>query len=527
MAEGKGMQSMLGIGGAVIVASAAWFGATTFVRSNLPMLNAPEHRTLSKPVRTVIESAYEAHTQQPTDVLTLERLARAYHANAMPRAALDVYAELIERDGEARWHYLIALIHDELGDSAAARSALEQYVEKRSNDPLAWYKLGESYFNARRFEDAQRAYATARIHLDVAPNNPPRPAIHDLEHYIRLGEARILFDQARYDAVVETLLPTIATTQLFGPAYRMLGRAAEAMNDELRATASYATADTLPPFTPPVDHRIDRLSEFSTSSTWLLREGNQARNKGDFAWAEILLRKTYELYPDDADVVSELGLLYVLLDEPNELIPLLPEILSGTPKHSATIVRLGSELARRGAAEPAIACLERARELSDSRANVHLNLGTAYAMASRFADAEASFRAALDRDPSMYRAKANLVRSLNDQKKFEQAIPVAIEATAQQPNDLESWRQLTIALVEGGSDEQKRMEIDRMLRQIRQFQLNQRQDEFLAMCELILAIEPNNPAVLALYGAMGLDRPKPTETDPANEIDETPKDSDG
>jgi tetratricopeptide (TPR) repeat protein len=397
--------------------------------------DAAELKTLTPPAADAVLEAEQALAKKPMSSAYAEHLFTTYHANGLSRRALAGYERQVTATDDPRWLYLAALVHEEFGESARAREKLDAFVQREPDDALAWYKLGEACFNARDLDAAYHAFANALDNPETWEPRGPRPPVHALASYIRLGQARILFDQARYQQVVETLLPVLAATQDFGPAYRMVGRALEAQRDHERAAQAFAAADALPPFTPPVDPTIDRLSEASQSSAWLLKESNVARNKGDFAWAEHLLKRAVALDATDADAASELALLYVLMDDVESMKPLMPVIINGTPSHSATLVRIGNALAQRNEASRAVVLLEKARSMTGDRANIHLNLGTAYAIAGDLPKAEASFREALRLEPESYSAKANLARSLFDQRNFESFLPIALDALDDRPAD--------------------------------------------------------------------------------------------
>src|SRR5262249_32322866 len=98
-----------------------------------------------------------------------------------------------------------------------------------------------------------------------------------------------------------------------------------------------------------------------------------------------------------------------------------------------------------GRTEPAIAHFTRSLALTPS-AQAHYNLGTAYAMAHRLAEAESSFRDALSLDPAYAKAHNNLGNVLLALGRNEQAIQEFREAVRLQPDSEAAKKNLAAAL---------------------------------------------------------------------------------
>src|SRR5262245_50180463 len=82
---------------------------------------------------------------------------------------------------------------------------------------------------------------------------------------------------------------------------------------------------------------------------------------------------------------------------------------------------LGLIAANAQRAEVAVDYLSRAIALDPTNAEGHNNLGAVFMQEGRWAEAEACFRRATDRQPAFAAAQSNLAKALYDQQKLEEA----------------------------------------------------------------------------------------------------------
>lgn len=136
--------------------------------------------------------------------------------------------------------------------------------------------------------------------------------------------------------------------------------------------------------------------------------GDALMDQGRYGEAERHFRRAIEIGPPVYLDPHNLGASLVILDRPQEARDLFEEALRLKPEYRPSWVLLGDASLTLQEPQRAIEAYREAHRLGENSPRFHTNFGIAFAMAGRFAEAEAEFNAALGKAPSYAPALFNL-----------------------------------------------------------------------------------------------------------------------
>jgi Flp pilus assembly protein TadD len=258
--------------------------------------------------------------------------------------------------------------------------------------------------------------------------------------------------QGNANSARELLENVTQTAPAFGPAYRVLGSAYEALGRSEDAKRSIRRADRLAVYDPYFDPMIDALVRESRSSTFLLQQAASADITTNGAWREYLIRRALEFDPENSDALYELASMLRVLRRYDEALALLERHERTAPGDFQVLADIGrclSGLQRFGEAE---AVLRRALAAQDD-ANTHYDLGFVLDRTGRLPEAVAEYQRALDRNPNHRDALNNLGVALARQNRFGPAALQFSRLVAVDPDNADAHTNLgAILLTEGSRD---------------------------------------------------------------------------
>ena len=124
--------------------------------------------------------------------------------------------------------------------------------------------------------------------------------------------------------------------------------------------------------------------------------------------ALLALQNATKLLPDDADALTNFGIVLTDLGRLDEAVVICRRALEIKPDYARAHNNLGNALLDLGRFDEAAACFYRALEIKHDYARAHNNLGNALDKLGRLDDAMASYRRALDMQPDYAGAHHNL-----------------------------------------------------------------------------------------------------------------------
>jgi tetratricopeptide (TPR) repeat protein len=438
---------------AVIVAIAA-AGIGFRVRSRaaasarLPQL--PDTTWQAEAVARHLSEADRIARRSPSSPAAVGALGMAYHADLFYDAAAAAYQAAVRlAPDDLQWNYLLALVHVERGEAAAAASRLRDIVAVNPGLALVWLRLGDAEFKRARYKEADEAYAHAESttgRFDVAAGPGRRDPI-PFAAYAALGRARVAAQHGEIDRARQVLEKLVADAPRFGAAHRLLGDTYERLGSADNAARHVARAAALPAYNAAPDPMVDALARESRRSVLLLKQASAADPTRDAAWREYLIRRALEFDGANPDVVYEAGALYQQLKRPAEALPYFQRHLDMVTDDQQTLVQIGkcySDLGKFGEAE---AHLRRALALSDDAVGEY-NLGYVMEQTGRADEAERQYRRALALNPGLAAAQTNLGTALAARGRLGEAVDHLSEAVRLEPGSAAARNNLGALLLQ-------------------------------------------------------------------------------
>jgi tetratricopeptide (TPR) repeat protein len=403
--------------------------------------------------------------RDPGSASAVGALCVAYHADLFYDHAERCYARAEELSPqEWRWTYYRALARGERGGSDALASGMRRVVALAPDYGPTWLRLGEAEFKEGRYDRAEEAWRRASLSAEPERLPPAGAPAHlaspQISSYAALGLARVALSRGDAERARQLLEPLISTAPRFGPAFRLLGDSYARSGRTADAERAVDHAGRLPPYAPYADPLVDALARESRSSTFLLRQAQEADLTANAAWAEYVMRRGLEFDPDNPDVVFTLGRILRTGERNAEALELFLRYQQLVPGDFLALGQIGNCFAALRRYEEAEAYLRRAIEHLDD-APTHYNLGLVMALVGRPAEAVAEYERALDRDANHLEARSNLAAMLVRQGQLDRASRQLETVLKLEPENANAHTNLGLVFAQRG-------QIDRAVRELRE-----------------------------------------------------------
>lgn len=450
----------------LLVYAAAEARRSAYARQ-LPRL--PDLTRQTTPVSEHIGAADRAARANPGSTAAVGALCLAYHADMFYDEADLCYALAQRRDpSEWRWTYYRALAHGDRGSGDGLAQGMREVVAAVPDFGLAWWRLGEAEFKGGRYDRAEEAYrrATTAAELPVVPEAaqiPRHVAGASVSAHASVGIARLALMRGDAESARRMLERVTSEARGFGPAWRLLGDAYEALGRAADATRAVRTADRLPTGTYYADPMVDALLRESRHTTFLLQEAAKTDVQVDAAWREFLTRRALEFDRSNADVVHELATLLRALGRHEEALELLWRHQQLLPGDAQGLADIGQSLARLGRFTEAGSYLRRALE-ADDNPNTRYDRAVVLAQLGRTDEAVAEYERALDLNPNHLNARNNLAATLARLGKLREAEVHLERVLAAAPEHADAHTNLGIVFAARGQFDRAARELQEALR---------------------------------------------------------------
>lgn len=348
---------------------------------------------------------------RPDFALAYRNLGEALAARQALTAAASAFetaAQLDPSDAEALARFGdLALQRRQLAQAERAYSAA---LDAEPHHSGAWYGLGETRRRQGRSADAERAYRRA---IEIRPG--------DAAPHVGLGIA--LYDRGEVEEPERLYRRAIALNAKEPSAYHNLGNL-------------YREAHRNPDAAEQWFSRALELSPKDGES--LCGLALVAKDRGDLAEAELLLRQAVELAPDSSNIHNNLGEVLRQRGFVDEAYAQYRKAIDLDPDDPAPYGNVGILQAERGRfaeAESMFRVLVE-RSTGSARLPALVNLASVCAEQGKLEEAEGHFRQALAQAPRHPRVAQSLAAFLADhERKLEEALRLANQALAADPDN--------------------------------------------------------------------------------------------
>ena len=344
------------------------------IRSQIPELS--DTSLLSKPVAEQIAQALETAHHKPSSE-NLGMLGMVYHSCASYEEAAKCYNLAIRRSGsDWKWRYYLGYLKKEMGESEAVIENFSRVLRKNPDIDIAWYYIGEEYYNLRKNELAEEALSKITSPRNMNPNSKVSTRIDHfpINIYAMFQLGRIYFETGRNDLAVKTLDEILKVNPSFGPAYRLLGNIYNMRGDTLLSKQYSTRASDLFVFYPPVDTLIDKLALVSRSELYLLKKIDEAQRAIYSEWTLKLVDHAMQYLPDNKYLISKAIEIYLWANLKREAIALIDQHISYYQESISEMKKIGMLFFLNGLYPQAKEYFTRASDLNTEGVEIKKNL---------------------------------------------------------------------------------------------------------------------------------------------------------
>ena len=360
---------------------------------------------------------------KPEDREARWELGRTYALlGQQPEAIAEFTALLQYYPNDAAALLQLATAEKQSGDIERAQACIERAVALDPDSSLLQFALGEVLYNRGLNEEARRALERA---IELNPEN------HDALYLLGF----VLGDMGRHEEA------------------RDVTRRAVKLNPSLSRAHANLTLET-----GRTDSRTSREGPARPSSEELQvsGEGQLARynlglafrSKGYYAQALQEYRVALERGEERDLVLQAMAEVHLLMRAPAEALPVYDELLARQTTSPKLWNERGVALHQQGRFEDAEASYRRALELEPSYAIAQNNLGVSLYHRGALDAAVGAFRAALEAQPNFAKARLNLALLLSRSKRLPLALEAYRQVLAGTPEHPVAWNGIGVVLAE-------------------------------------------------------------------------------
>ena len=344
------------------------------------------------------------------------------HAQFRPEAdfAFRQAARFSPRD--AQWPYLHGLMLREDGADSAVACFETASRLCRDQPDAPRLRLAQLLFESGRLAEAEAHF---QILLKPQPSHP----------LALLGMARVRLAQGRPAESAELLARCAEDPHTARSAHALLAQVRRRQGDTAGAEAAARKAAALPPDRPWPDPFWSEALQLRVGKTARLEQAQALIDLGRFADALKALTAVAQDYPADAEACYLIGWVLNRESRGVEAERSLREHLRRSPASPKGLAQLAVAMLAQARYADAADLLEQAIQLKPTWAELHFNLGYAFAHLGRDEDAIRQFRETLRLDPNYLDAYITLADLLNRQGQRDEPLVLLRQALTLNPAD--------------------------------------------------------------------------------------------
>ena len=347
-----------------------------------------------KDVAEYLQGMIQSARAMEKSALARGRLAMAYDANGLRKAALATYqqAEALDPD-DFRWPYFIAHLVAEDGEHKQALTILERALAIDKEYAAAWLFQGSWLLKTERPDDALIAFERA-THLEPGPSAD-------------FGRAQALVAAGRHAEAIEILEP-ISKKSTHPQVHRTLGEALRSVGRTVEARGALAKGKDAEPLTWPDPRLKERDTHRRGHSSYQLAQRLSASGKVDDALK--ILERLQGYHPPEkcgqeeefflaCNLMNSLTIAYDRTGRPSKALETVQRGLSINPEFIPFHFTIANLYRQERRLEDALSHVDRAIELNPSRGYAHEQRGRLLFGLARYDEARSALETALGFEP--------------------------------------------------------------------------------------------------------------------------------
>jgi tetratricopeptide (TPR) repeat protein len=374
---------------------------------------------LDADVRNAILKARDEAVAQPKSAQASGSLGMVLEAHTLYQPAVLAFQRAVRLDPkDFAWRYYLALCLEKNGQLDAALASVSEGLSIRPDYAPAILKRAELLLKLGRFPESA---AALEPFLAKNPNSP-------LALYL-LG--RVKFAQQDFAAADDLYRRATEAWPTYGSAWFGLGDTSKRLGRRAETERDYQLAETHKDHYPPGgDELYLQMAKLATGIENRLAAAKGLLNKREFDRSAIIYKEVLKQYPDNLDCLVNLLFIaqYPNQATPEEVEDLYQRARAASPQLAEVFMYHGTALAAQGKYDAAVAELDKAIQLKPNNAEAHAWLADVRERQHRPADAIEQYRIAVAQQPDFRVARLELAKDLLYAGRSREAIPVLLPA---------------------------------------------------------------------------------------------------
>jgi tetratricopeptide (TPR) repeat protein len=374
---------------------------------------------LDADVQSAILKARDDAVAQPKSAQASGHLGMVLQANDFDQPAVPAYRRAVRLDPkDFGWQYYLALCLEKTGALDQALASVSEALRIRPDYAPAILKRAELLLKLGRLPESAAALEP------FLAKNPDSP----LALYF-LG--RVKFAQRDFAAADDLYRRAAQAYPAFGSAWFGLAETSKRLGRSAETEKDYQLAETSKDHSPPAaDEYYAQMMKFSTGILNRLMEAKKLLNKLEIDRAAQIYKEVLKQHPDNPD--SLVNLLDIARfphqATPEEAEDLYQRARAASPQLPEVYMYHGTALEAQGKYDAAAAEIVKAIQLEPKNAEAHAWLANVRERQHRPAEAIEQYRIALAQQPDFRIARLELAKTLLFAGRSPEAIPVLLPA---------------------------------------------------------------------------------------------------
>ena len=374
---------------------------------------------LDADVKSAILKARDEAVAQPKSAQASGNLGMVLEAHTLYQQAVPAYQRAVRLDPkDFAWRYYLALCLEKTGQLDESLASVSEGLRIRPDYAPAILKRAELLLKLGRFPESAAALDPF---LAKNPNSP-------LALYF-LG--RVKFAQQDFAAADDLYRRATQAWPTFGSAWFGLGETSKRLGRGAETEKDYQLAENYKDHNPPGgDDLYAQMMKLATGIENRLMEAKKLMNKREFDRSSQIYKAVLTQYPDNLDCLVNLLDIAQFPNQatPEEVEDLYQRARAASPQLPEVYMYYGTALAAQGKYDAAVAELEKAIQLKPSNSEAHAWLADVRERQHRPADAIEQYRIAIAQQPDFRVARLELAKDLLYAGRSSEAIPVLLPA---------------------------------------------------------------------------------------------------